>query len=1075
MLLVMLLAFSTVSIGASAAYSEYKSAPTSWNSFEEPVLSTTQRASQLLDYLDEVLAKENLYYDWAVIVIDLTSVDNALDTIDDIKGATSILGGDVKKLNFDSLDKTRRTTAGKTDLNILYNLLGFLNDNRSLVGKFLKGTLDLGLIDSFVNLDLSVYQELMDMLYKELVDRTTKICPAGWTADKILQKALDVYLLGGTAANGDIEPGLLPSLAGKMDITTNTVWQLIENAANAATKDLLAPLISNTLVPEVAKWQEKYPCDGWKHLDVSMISLDGYTWGKYDTKNGVFAELNHFIYYVLNQAWTGTPFWVDGGNDKLQSNLEALLKTLYAEFGTILLPASAELLSVEEVNAMNLQEICCYIGKQYLSSELPYIIWEDSEGNELPLENIGQLACYVIYSFTSEIISTNYMQDVEWGYEEYGSDYALTMLADIGAYYLNALVPINSGYGEGYEALLTKLANWALGDNAYGGFFKGCGVLSSDDVWTKIDKTVLKVLPLQQIFGGDIKGSKDFIQNRLFDSIFNLDFENLLEIFYKSDSSVLNKPVAEVVIWVVNNVLNVVVARNTQPAMIDTSLKTVDAIIQNNNLAGMAERLLAGLYEAGRYQYFWDSLLPILNPMLVDESNYAYNVMTPPSGYSIDTLEELTELAKSYEKILALPEDLLSTNNDDWHRSEDFELWRYDRLKDALKDANKVINGYPAAVTRVEEANTALAAANDALAAANAGGVAEEITAAQAQVTAAQNEVTNANANLASYNASKYANAAYELEYYAKKAFDAQNEASYANLEQIIYLADAKGYVKKNYSADVWANYEKAYNLANEVYDSDPVDSVTKLPVVKQSMVNYIRRNLIDAMRLLEVKLADMTELTTLIAQVKNTDLAGYSEKTVKAFEDALEEAVEMSGTLISIDRQDDVDSMVKKLKSAFEGLAAAVAVPVIKTLNSGVTVDETTKFIFGLSTLLSPEKLISSFVTSDENGTLEVESGKTVVGTGTKLTLLDKENNKVADYEAVIYGDANGDGIVDIMDAMCLDLYTVYQINYATNSAQWKALNLNNDSSVDAADAVILDGYANFENEINQQNPFAG
>ncbi len=1075
MLLVMLLAFSTVSIGASAAYSEYKSAPSSWNSFEEPVLSTYQRSSQLLDYLDGILAEEDMYYDWTVIVIDLRSVDKALDTIDDIKGATGLIGGDVKKLNFDSLDKTRRGTSGKTDLNILYNLLGFLNDNRSIVGKFLKGTLDLGIIDSFVDLDLDVYQELMDMLYKELVDRSTKTCPTGWTADKILQTAMDVYLIGGTAANGDIEPGLLPSLAGKTDIGTNSVWQLIENAANAATKDLLIPLIKDTLVPEVAKWEEKYPCDGWSHLDVSKISLDNYTWGKYDATNGIFAEINHFIYYVLDQAWTGTKFWVDGGNDKLQSNLEALLKTLYAEFGTILLPASAELLPVDDVKAMNLQEICCYIGKQYLSSEMPYIVWEDSTGAELPLENVGQLACYVIYSFTAEIISTNYMQDVEWEYEEYGSDYALTMLADIGVYYLNALVPINSGYGQGYEALLTKLVNWALGDNSFGGFFKGCGVSSSDDVWTKIDKTVLKVLPLQQIFGGNIKGSKDFIQNRLFDSIFNLDFENLFEIFYKSSTSVLNKTAAEVVIWVLNNVLNVVCARNTQPAMVDTSLKTVDAVIQNNNLAGMAERLLAGLYEAGRYQYFWDSLLPILNPLLVDESGYSYNVMTPPTGYSIDTLEELTALVESYDEMLKLPDNLLSTNNDDWHRSEDFELWRYDQLKDALKEARKVVDGYPAAVTRVEKANAALVEANAALETANASGVADDITAAQNKVNAAQTEVTNANANLASYNAAKYANAAYELEYYAKKAFAAQNEASYANLEQIIYLADAKNYQKKNYSADVWANYEKAYKLADEVYNSDPVDSTTKLPVVKQSMVNYIRRNLIDAMRLLEVKLADMTELTKLIAQVKDTDLTSYSESTVKAFKAALDEAVEMSGTLISIDRQDDVDSMVRKLKSAFESLAAAVAVPVIKTLNSGVKVDETSKFVSGLATLLTPEKLLSSFVTSDENGTLKVESGKAVIGTGTKLTLFDKENKKVADYEAIIYGDANGDGIVDIMDTICLDLYTVYQINYAKNSAQWIALNLNNDSSVDAADAVILDGYANFENEINQQNPFAG
>ena len=56
-------------------------------------------------------------------------------------------------------------------------------------------------------------------------------------------------------------------------------------------------------------------------------------------------------------------------------------------------------------------------------------------------------------------------------------------------------------------------------------------------------------------------------------------------------------------------------------------------------------------------------------------------------------------------------------------------------------------------------------------------------------------------------------------------------------------------------------------------------------------------------------------------------------------------------------------------------------------------------------------------------------------------------------------------------MDTICLDLYTVYDAsaNYAEGSAQWYALNLDASAKVDAADAVLLDAYTNFEGTIDQ------
>ena len=127
---------------------------------------------------------------------------------------------------------------------------------------------------------------------------------------------------------------------------------------------------------------------------------------------------------------------------------------------------------------------------------------------------------------------------------------------------------------------------------------------------------------------------------------------------------------------------------------------------------------------------------------------------------------------------------------------------------------------------------------------------------------------------------------------------------------------------------------------------------------------------------------------------------------------------------------------------------------------------------MWNLATNLTPDALLDNFVNSDENGTLEVkEKVKGVVGTGTKLLLKDADGKVVEEYEVVIFGDANGDGVVDVMDTICLDLYTVYDAsaNYAKESAQWYALNLNADADVNANDAVLLDAYTNFEGTIDQ------
>ncbi len=1071
MLLVMLLAFTSVSVGVSAAYTSYAT-PASYDLHESPVLSTAQRGSQLLDFVDAMLydMRDDLYIDITIMKLDFTSVDKALDTIAGLKSAAGLIGGDVGDLDIDALGSTRRGTAGKTDLNILYELLYFLNANRGIVGNFVRGELDLGIIKSFVDLDFNIHNLLIDMLYEMMIDETydVDVAPVDynvWTADKILQHAVDVILLGGTAADGDVEEGFLPSMAGKTNINTETIWGIIENAANAATKDLLIPFLKNDLGALLDEAKATNPHPAWDYINISNLNIDNYVWGQYDKTNGIIAELNHFLYVVLDQVWTGDKFWVDGGNDKLEQNLDSALEIVYKELGTLILPATAEFVDQSEFEDMDLQAKVVYVAKQFIRSEMPYVLWEDTYGEPLPLDNLGQLACYIIYSIGADFLPVNYMEEVEYGYAEWGTDFALYMLADIGAYYLNGALPIEIQYGSGVEQFLNVLVNWALQDNNFGGFFKGCGVSDSDSPWTKIDKTVFTVLPLHKILGGGATGSYDLIMNKILNNLLNLDLENFLSILYKADYSLLNMTIPKFVVEVVDGVLNVIVARNTQPAIISKSLTSVDAIIQNSNLGGTAERLLNGLYNAGRYQYFWDSLLPILNPLLIDESEYSYNIVAAPSGYEVNSLETLDAKLTYWNQLMDEPDDIYNKNGADWNESTDYVLWRYDKFDAAVDDASDLVENYHGTVAWVEEANAQLAAAN-------ASGDANAIT-------DAQNNLANAQAELATFTAKRYADAAYKIEHYAAKAAENQNEAVQSHLMNVISLADSKAFDEGDYDPEVWANYEKAYDHAYEIYETLPYDEDTYLPSpdLKQSMVNAARKNLLDAMLKLEVKLADLTALIAYYDEVKNTVTDSYSEETVARFNSALEWAAGLIAEgILTADRQIDIDDCLAELKAAFEGLSEFVETikPVLDKIKEEVKTAEVdgAALIYNLATNLTPDALLKSFVNSDENGTLEVEEVVDgVVGTGSKLVLKDKDGTVVEEYEVVIFGDANGDGVVDVMDTICLDLYTVYDAsaNYAKNSAQWFALNLNADADVNANDAVLLDAYTNFEGTIDQ------
>ncbi len=152
--LAMLMLLGTVSVIGSAGYTKAEMA---YDSVDNPAPTYQQVVTLVLDVLDQdVLSGIDVDISILGITISLTSVDNVFKTLDSVDGIKGLAGGDLKNLNFNAV-KGKQTRAKTGDLQLVYNLLQFLADNSSILGKAAYGLdggdgIDLGLVGSFVDL-----------------------------------------------------------------------------------------------------------------------------------------------------------------------------------------------------------------------------------------------------------------------------------------------------------------------------------------------------------------------------------------------------------------------------------------------------------------------------------------------------------------------------------------------------------------------------------------------------------------------------------------------------------------------------------------------------------------------------------------------------------------------------------------------------------------------------------------------------------------------------------------------------------------------------------------------------------
>lgn len=393
---------------------------------------------------------------------------------------------------------------------------------------------------------------------------------------------------------------------------------------------------------------------------------------------------------------------------------------------------------------------------------------------------------------------------------------------------------------------------------------------------------------------------------------------------------------------------------------------------------------------------------------------------------------------------------------------QNFDLYAYWAYEKAMKAGNAIIDAYkgPVAPEKYIDGSSLSEAEITAIAnKANATYKSAIVASMKAPSTEAQNAYMDA---VKAYKTPDYSeleilNSAKNIAWYASFLKGAAVTTQKQFLDKEIKAAKAQGYKEADYTAGSYARYTKALAAA---------EALNANAKALQSEVFDVKYELEIAQRALMPKSASAleagayTELEAVIAQAKSifTDNSAYTFDASKA--DGLSET-EAYAKLVSVlgyeytdekgntanlysgsaenyaanDRfysnvvAAQIDAVIANLKNAMAPFVCKyVAVPTTAGSNEGVSVTESASLITGVTpgSLATADDVLARVMAKDSSATtLNVGANAAgLYGTGATATLsLKSSGAPVAIYTVVIYGDVNGDGVVDGFDASSMDL----------------------------------------------------
>lgn len=925
MLLAAVMMLSSLGVTASA-YESYTS-PAGYNSLGKPVFSYEQSCSMLLDWLDTLLYDMNIHENLDIVVakidLNLTSINNTYNSLCDLMDqgivgfadAFKILG-EITDLSVDAIRSPRRAssaaaTDGTKDSLVFYALLQFLYDNSSILEKLVNGSLDMGILPTFLAeadypylydlpnfLKEQIYILLYNSFFKAESEAEISALPAGvtvdsFTVDGLLQDLIDSLLIGDYNVSTQSYTGLLPSMQGKTSITVGATYDLLQNLIDSLMADILVPTLVESLpdtleIETSSEWPNGNPeAPGLLPTIVGIINDYLKLGYNYDPEEYPVIELEKCLTWLLvgeekvNDAGevyktsaalyniiSFTSHGIDI-NDTLYDNIRGLLRSLGPGLLQMIFPEyfPEDFEFRDDLEGSTTDDFISYI----LCLLAPHVL---PDVRILPgCDTVQECLTYILISLVVDILPENdYYGMIENGTLDPENGAWIEVGVDYLIYLVNSLIDINVPADEDLEGLVSHLADWLI--NNYGFIFNTRQNYAGMNGWQKLDNSLFTVLDPTLLTISVTQGktvSESLIVDTLLKGVQEFNIEKILSFIGRNTApgAVLNLSLVEFVIDLLSRVLSSLM---NNKVIIPERVKRLETLIVGEGgvvLGEFVKNLLVSLYTEREYNF--PTLIPLIGQLIGISINDNYTVYAPTNypNKSINDLKKLMDQYKPSNGDTKYFEDGYFTMGE-----EDYEyLHQYKDFDDTYSDCEALVELY----------NTA------------------------------PYEVTNL----------EIKNLHYRLTYYYDRLTSRSELCKLQLFREIEYAKNNT--VEENVLEDgskiftdrSWRLYQEAFANAQKVYASDNV---------KQSQITKARQELFRAQNALKPykNIARYAVLDALIAraeEIPTEDYKLYTTDTINALQTAYNAAVKLDRDY-DVDDQSVVDTAAQALSAALSKLA---------------------------------------------------------------------------------------------------------------------------------------------------------
>ena len=655
-LLAMVFVFSTMTIGVEAV--SYKdSAIRDYNAIGEPILTTAQYASMALDEVDRMLQEENIKLDIDIggfikLNEGFRTIDEALDSVVSIYNRVNSLFkelGDLKDLDFSALlNAPRRGETGEQDADIIKALFQFLADNTDILAKLPYGSdptngLSLGLVDRFV--DLSEFVDINALIKKPIAKL---VWPNLAESELDLTKTLDEYvqtLINEVATGtypsdkGTIKrvativstylPGLTdPASPNYIDFLHDSVYDIIAKAVKVAI-NAVGVVKANQYLPiflkkfcgyaftkgKDADGDTTYTRDpandninetrvGVVNINFHMDNIDVSDWGTEDIVDHVNDVAGIIVKEVVNPSIKNEINWVNGGNDKLVTNIINTAKVILNHTGNDFFASYVEVKSEAELNAMSEDQFIAYVLRSILNGSIDDVYIDNS------IDTMEGVLFELVRSLAAtQVPSQNYYS------MQPNVDNMISIGLDIAAAALNNVTDMQLSFGLDADEFATACMDWVI--EHYEGFVSEYG---DNTGWAALSYVFNKIIPADWLPLRDGSPRDDLYDILYTDVIENLINDNLeegeepkvkldaiLDLAKRNEDGELNGTVIEVLLHRIVNIVNYIIPDSFPE---DEDYDTLEGLLDKELLSSIITGLITGLND--RVETLMPSLLPVV-------------------------------------------------------------------------------------------------------------------------------------------------------------------------------------------------------------------------------------------------------------------------------------------------------------------------------------------------------------------------------------------------------------------------------------------------------------------------------